>query len=72
MEIIELLKEEETKLQTQLTAIQGAIAALNGLGETTASRIRATRANAPNGKRIYENRWPAGSILNTSRFGPSN
>ena len=30
MEIIEALKQEESKLQKQLTAIQGAIAALNG------------------------------------------
>ena len=50
MAIIEMLKEEESKLQKQLTAIRGAIAALNGhIG--TSSRIRATSVNTSNGKR---------------------
>ena len=51
MAIIELLKEEELKLQKQLTAIQGAIAALNGHSGTMASSSRATSANTSNGKR---------------------
>jgi len=40
MNIVEALKQEESKLQLQLTAVQGAIAALNGGGATavTASR----------------------------------
>ena len=33
MEIIEGLKQEESKLQSQLTAVQGAIAALTGYSE---------------------------------------
>jgi len=35
MDIIAALKQEESKLQRQLTAVKGAIAALNG-GRTTA------------------------------------
>lgn len=51
MQIIKLLREEESKLQKQLTAIQGAIAALNGHGGKIASRARAANANTSSGKR---------------------
>jgi len=51
MQIIKLLKEEESKLQKQLTAIQGAIAALNGHGAKITSRARAGSANTSSGKR---------------------
>jgi hypothetical protein len=34
MDIIGALKQEESKLERQLTAVQGAIAALNGGGNT--------------------------------------
>ncbi|HVB56634.1 MAG TPA: hypothetical protein VNE63_09415 [Candidatus Acidoferrales bacterium] len=37
MNIVEALKQEESKLQRQLTAVQGAIAALNGAIGTTVS-----------------------------------
>lgn len=51
MEIIKLLKEEESKLQKQLTAVQSAIAALNGRGGTSPSRARAGRTNTSTRKR---------------------
>ena len=51
MAIIEMLKEEESKLQKQLNAVRGAITALNGQAGTAASRIRATNENTSNGKR---------------------
>jgi hypothetical protein len=38
MNIVEALHEEEAKLQTQLTAIQGAIAVLNGAAKTAVAR----------------------------------
>jgi hypothetical protein len=38
MEIIGALKEEESKLQRQLTAVRGAIAALNGANTVVYSR----------------------------------
>ena len=37
MQIIEALKQEESKLQRHLTAVQGAIAALNGGAKTAVS-----------------------------------
>jgi len=37
MNIIKTLKQEESKLQRQLTAVQGAIAALNGAGTIAVS-----------------------------------
>ena len=37
MDIIEALQQEESKLQRQLTAVQGAIAALNGSAKTAVS-----------------------------------
>ena len=47
MDIIGALRQEESKLRRQLTAVQGAIAALNG-GKTVASR---RNVNSPNGTR---------------------
>jgi len=48
MDIIGALKSEESKLQRQLTAVQGAITALNG-GSTTAVSPR--RISSSNGAR---------------------
>jgi hypothetical protein len=48
MNILEALHKEESKLQRRLTAIQGAITALND-GRTTIVSSRQT--NGPNGKR---------------------
>jgi hypothetical protein len=49
MNILEALKQEESKLELQLTAVQGAIAALNGSAKTVvslghASNRRGTKA----------------------------
>jgi len=49
MDIIGALRQEESKLRRQLTAVQGAIAALNG-GKTVASR-RNVSPNGTDGKR---------------------
>ena len=49
MDIIGALRQEESKLRRQLTAVQGAIAALNG-GKTVASRRNAS-PNVTDGKR---------------------
>jgi len=51
MNIIEALKQEEAKLQGQLTAVQSAIAALNGDGTATVTPRRASRANGASAKR---------------------
>ena len=48
MDIIGALKQEESKLQRQLTAVQGAIAALNGSGKRAVSP---DHVGSPNGKR---------------------
>jgi hypothetical protein len=51
MDIIGALQQEESKLQRQLTAIQGAIAALSS-GSTTAVSLRhASSPNRSTGKR---------------------
>ena len=50
MDIIGALKQEESKLHRQLTAVQGAIAALNGATKTVASR-RNVSPNGTHGKR---------------------
>jgi hypothetical protein len=50
MDIIEALQQEESKLQRQLAAVQGAVAALNGGGETAISPGH-TSPNGTNGKR---------------------
>ncbi len=51
MEIIEALKEEESKLQRQLTAVLGAIAALNGSEKTAVSPARDRSSIERGGKR---------------------
>ena len=51
MDIIEALKQEESTLQRQLTAIQGAIAALNGGAKTVASPGHISTSNGTSGKR---------------------
>ena len=50
MDIIGALRQEESKLQRQLTAVQGAIAALNG-GNPVASRRNVSSPNGTHGKR---------------------
>jgi hypothetical protein len=45
MDIIAALKEEESKLQRELSGIQGAITALNGGSRTVASSIPASSSN---------------------------
>ncbi len=50
MDIIGALRQEESKLRRQLTAVQGAIAALNG-GKTVASRRNVSSPNGTDGKR---------------------
>jgi hypothetical protein len=52
MDIIGALKEEESRLQQQLTAIQGAIAALNGVAKTVAAPGRNSSPNGTNTKRV--------------------
>ena len=51
MNIIGALKQEESKLQQQLTAVQGAIAALNGSGTTAVSLSHARSASRRGAKR---------------------
>jgi hypothetical protein len=51
MEILDALKQEEAKLQRQLTAVQGAIAALNGGGKTAISLGHTGSPNGASGKR---------------------
>lgn len=51
MEIIEALRQEESKLQRQLTAVQSAITALNGGSMKAASRGRTKSANVRGDKR---------------------
>ena len=51
MDIIGALRQEESKLQRQLTAVQGAIAALNGSTKTVASRHQVSSPNGVRGKR---------------------
>ena len=51
MDIIGALRDEESKLQRQLTAIQGAIAALNGSGKRVGSSVQTSRPNIRIGKR---------------------
>jgi hypothetical protein len=50
MDIIEALRQEESKLRQQLMAVQGAIAALNG-GKTVASRRNVSSPNGTQRKR---------------------
>lgn len=51
MDIIEVLKQEEHTLQRQLTAVQGAIAALNGSRKTEVSPSHKSSVNGSRGKR---------------------
>ena len=51
MDIIGALRLEESKLQQQLTSVQGAIAALNGSTETVTSRHQVSSPNAVGSKR---------------------
>jgi hypothetical protein len=51
MNIIGALKQEESKLQRQLTAVQGAISALNGSAKIAVSSGRTSSAAGTNGKR---------------------
>ena len=51
MDIIGALQQEESKLRRQLTAVQGAIAALNGGTKTAASRRNVSSPNGTHGKR---------------------
>ncbi len=51
MEIIEALKQEESKLQGQLKAVRGAIAALNGASTRAVSLGPKTSANGRGRKR---------------------
>jgi hypothetical protein len=51
MDIIGALQQEESKLQRQLNAIQGAIAALNGGAKTVVSPIRTSSSNRTISKR---------------------
>jgi hypothetical protein len=53
MDIIGALKEEESKLQRQLTAVQGAITALNGGTKTLVLPGHTTSPNGTNGKRTF-------------------
>jgi hypothetical protein len=51
MDIIGALKQEESKLQQQLTAVQGAITALNGVSETAITPDQTKSAKGRGGKR---------------------
>lgn len=51
MNIIGALKQEESKLQRQLTAVQDAIVALNGAGGIAASLRHSSSANGAQPKR---------------------
>ncbi len=51
MNIIGALKQEESKLQQQLTAVQGAIAALNGSEKIAVSPTHTISANGRRAKR---------------------
>jgi hypothetical protein len=51
MDIIGALQKEESKLQRQLTAVQGAIAALNGGSTAIVSSGHTSGPNGTSGKR---------------------
>ena len=51
MDIIGALKQEEAKLQRQLTAVHSAIAALNGGGTAAVSQGHTSSPNGASGKR---------------------
>lgn len=52
MDIIEVLQQEESTLQRQLTAVQSAIAALNGGAKTVISPGRTSSPNGTSSKRV--------------------
>lgn len=52
MDIIEALQQEESKLQRQLTAVQGAIVALNGGGKTAISQGHTGSPNGASGGEV--------------------
>jgi hypothetical protein len=54
MDILKALHDEETKLKSQLTGIQGAIAALNGSAKKVASHV-----NQPGKKSVKRTMSPA-------------
>jgi hypothetical protein len=49
--IVEALRKEETKLERQLVAIKGAIAALNGTSKAAVSPNHTSSSNGSSGKR---------------------
>ena len=51
MNIIEALKQEESKLHRQLTAVKSAIAALNGDAKTVVLPVHITSPNGASAKR---------------------
>jgi hypothetical protein len=51
MDIVSALKQEESKLQRQLTAVKGAIAALNGGAKTVLSPGHTSTTNGASSKR---------------------
>jgi len=51
MDIVEALQKEESKLQQRLTAVKGAIAALNGGSATIASPDHPSSPNRTSAKR---------------------
>ena len=51
MDIVQALRQEESKLQRQLTAISGAIVALNGGTKTAASAGQTSTTDGASGKR---------------------
>lgn len=51
MDIVEALKQEESKLQRQLIAVQDAIAALNRGARTVVSQRHSNNANSSGSKR---------------------
>jgi hypothetical protein len=51
MDIIQALKREESKLERQLTAVQGAIAAFNGGGRNATSESSTAGSNGKTGRR---------------------
>ena len=51
MDIIGALRQEESKLQRQLTAVRGAIAALNGSGKMALSLAHTSAPNVKSNKK---------------------